>query len=193
MNLIRTLGYSLRQSKAQKWCLFMDEELIRKVAERDKRALRQLYDLYYPRLARFLLRVTTDQELTREVINDVFLIVWQKAGEFRGDSHVSTWLIGIAYRQGLKAVRSRKTSVPLSEADQEGGSEHGELNNLTLQLDIERLIELLGPEQRAVMELTYYFGCTYKEVGEILDCPENTVKTRMFYARQKIQHRLSLS
>lgn len=171
----------------------MEEELIKKVAKRDKRALRQLYELYYPRLARFLLRVTTDQELTREVINDVFLIAWQKAPEFRGDSHVSTWLIGIAYRQALKAVRRRKASVPLSEVEQESISESGELDNLTLQIDIERLIGVLGPEQRAVMELTYYFGCTYKEVGEILDCPENTVKTRMFYARQKIQHRLSAS
>lgn len=189
MNLIDGMGYSLH---GQLTGLVMEEELIRKVANRDRRALRQLYDLYYPRLARFLLRVTTDQEVTREVINDVFLIAWQKAGEFRGDSHVSTWLIGIAYRQALKAVRRRKTTVPLSEVDEESASESSEPGNLTLQIDMERLMGCLGPEQRAVMELTYYFGCTYKEVGEILDCPENTVKTRMFYARQKIQDRLSL-
>jgi len=191
MNLIGGTGYSLH-GQLESTGLVMEEELIRKVANRDRRALRQLYDLYYPRLARFLLRVTTDQEVTREVINDVFLIAWQKADEFRGDSHVSTWLIGIAYRQALKAVRRCKTTVPLSEVDEESASESSEPGNLTLQIDMERLMGCLGPEQRAVMELTYYFGCTYKEVGEILDCPENTVKTRMFYARQKIQDRLSL-
>lgn len=50
-----------------------------------------------------------------------------------------------------------------------------------------RAIQLLPPKQRAVVELTYYFGHSYDEIAEIVACPTNTVKTRMFHARAKLK------
>ena len=157
-----------------------DPELLGKIIEGDEEALGELYQRYYRRLARFLLRVTRDPELAAEVINDVFLVVWQKAAEFRGDSSLSSWILGIAYRKALKASKKIRPWEPLSEAEQ------AHANSTTQRIELESSLGQLSPEHRAVMELAYFFGYSYREIGEILGCPENTVKTRMFYARRTL-------
>src|ERR1051325_9821038 len=58
--------------------------------------------IYHRRLARFLMRMTSRHDLIEEVINDTLWTVWLKAGDFRGDSLVSTWIVGITYRRALK-------------------------------------------------------------------------------------------
>src|ERR1700722_20592717 len=82
-----------------------DEDLLRDVARGARRALDALYLRYHRRLARFLARIAPQYETIEEIINDTFLVVWQRAGEFRGASRVSTWIIGIAYRIALKSLR----------------------------------------------------------------------------------------
>lgn len=72
-----------------------DAALLKRVSEGDKSALAALYREYHRRLVRFLGRFTRRDDVIEEVINDTFMIVWQKAGEFRGQSRVSTWLMGI--------------------------------------------------------------------------------------------------
>ena len=91
-------------------------DLLNAIAGGDERALRELYAQYYPRLVRFLLRVTRDEGLISEAINDTFLVVWQKAADFRGDSSLSTWIIGISYRKALKALKRLHAHEPLSAA-----------------------------------------------------------------------------
>ena len=71
----------------------------------DRAAFKELYLIYHRRLARFLMRMTSRHDLIEEVINDTLWTVWLKAGDFRGDSLVSTWIVGITYRRALKALR----------------------------------------------------------------------------------------
>ena len=157
-----------------------EKDLLEAIVEGDEHALRDLYGLYYPRLARFLLRLTRDEGLIGEAINDTFLVIWQKAGTFRAESSLSTWIIGIAYRKALKAVKRLPAHEPLSAA-----------TSLTLdQPDGDgflKAIEKLSPKHRAVLILTYEFGYSYREIGEIVGCPENTVKTRMHHARKTLR------
>ena len=77
-----------------------------RIAHGDRAAFKELYLLYHRRLARFLTRLTTRYDVAEEVINDTFWVVWQRAADFRGASQVSTWIMGIAYRRGLKTLRS---------------------------------------------------------------------------------------
>ena len=158
-------------------------ELLAAIADGDESALEMLYETYAPRLGRFFARLTLEPATAAELLNDVFLVVWQKAGGFRGDARVSTWIIGIAYRKGLKALRSRRSSESLDKVK----SVDPGFQLLDWRRDLARALALLSPEQRAVMELTYHFGYSYKEIAEQLDCPENTVKTRMHYARRKLR------
>src|SRR3546814_8871111 len=82
-----------------------DRALLQRMAQGDRAALATLYHGYHGRLCRFLSRLTRRQDIIEEVVNDCFWIAWRQAGDFRGDARVSTWLMGIAYRCGLKALR----------------------------------------------------------------------------------------
>ncbi len=168
----------------------IDAQLLEKIIRKDRQALKQLYCRYEKRLAHFLLRMTHDKELVAEVINDVFFVVWEKASEFRHEAQLSTWLIGIAYRKALNAIKKeKKQTVPNHLSSQD--NELFAMNTHETEMDIERIIKHLSPEQRAVMELTYFLGYNYKEIGLMLGCPENTIKTRMFYARKKLKQELN--
>src|SRR5882757_5182331 len=86
-----------------------ERELLERIARsRDQGAFRTLYGNYYQRLSRLLARMSVRREDIEEVINDTFWVVWTKAAEFRGASQLSTWIIGIAYRRALNALRRAK-------------------------------------------------------------------------------------
>jgi RNA polymerase sigma-70 factor, ECF subfamily len=164
-----------------------DRALIERIARSDRAALKELYLLYHRRLARFLTRVTARYDLAEEIINDTFWVVWQRANEFRGASNVSTWIMGIAYRRGLKALK-RASVMPIgvhdvAEADPGddpwSGAERREWINAALGR--------LPSEQRLVLELAYHLGHSCEEIALIMKCPVNTVKTRMFHARKKLR------
>ncbi len=128
--------------------MLSETELLERIARKDEKALQALHSVYYRRLARFLQQMTRDSELVLEVINDVFLVVWRSAGKFRGDSHVSTWIIGIAYRKALKALeKSRKWNsfeeVTATFAADESRSES--------QLDMHTSLAKLSADHRAVL------------------------------------------
>ena len=74
-----------------------DRQCLERIARGDRQAMQKLYFAYYRRLNRFLLR-TLSPERADEIINDTMFVVWRHAGDFRGESRVSTWILGIAYR-----------------------------------------------------------------------------------------------
>jgi RNA polymerase sigma-70 factor, ECF subfamily len=166
-----------------------EREWIVRVARGDRDAFRDLYVHYHRRLARFLTRLTRRQEDAEEIINDTLWVVWQRAAEFRDASQVSTWIMGIAYRRALKVIRRAAThervmaregleaDAPVSDPDQ--AAENRQLLNYALaQLPL---------EQRMVLELAYYLDHSCEEIAEIMECPVNTIKTRMFNARRKLR------
>jgi RNA polymerase sigma-70 factor (ECF subfamily) len=163
--------------------------LLARVAEGDRQAFRELYLAYHRRLARFLTRITRRYDLAEEIINDTLWIVWRKAADFRGQSKVSTWIMGIAYRRALKALRHLNAgNVVLNPFDESSvlTSEEPQRDS-DLRDWIDRALGQLPAEQRIVVELTYYQGLSCREVADIMDCPVNTVKTRMFHARRKLR------
>jgi RNA polymerase sigma-70 factor (ECF subfamily) len=163
--------------------------LLRRISTGDRDAFRDLYLRYHRRLARFLTRLTQRREDAEEIINDTLWIVWQRAGEFRGASRVSTWIMGIAYRRALKLIRraathARALTLELGEADPTADDALEATANRQL---LERALAALPLEQRLVLEFTYYLDHSCEEVAAIMDCPVNTVKTRMFHARRKLR------
>ncbi len=173
-----------------------DLSLIATIAKGDRSAFKALYDRYYDRLLRFICRITGEVEDAQEGVNDVMLVVWQTSSRFRGDSKASTWILGIAYRKALQILEKKRRWLNRFKAGEisdwnelsSPGSEHTDESEL--QDWLQQGLRQLSPVQRAVVELTYVYGCSYEEIATILDCPVNTVKTRMFHAREKLRQAL---
>lgn len=163
-------------------------ELLRQVASGDRVAFKELYLIYHRRLARFLMRMTSRHDLIEEVINDTLWTVWLKAGDFRGDSLVSTWIVGITYRRALKALRKHGAARPMPFEDV-AVARDAHLEDENRQWLGQALAEL-PLEQRLVMEFSYLMGHSCEEIAQIMQCPVNTVKTRMFHAREKLRRSL---
>jgi len=160
--------------------------LLARIAARDAQAMHELYHLYHRRLARFLMRMTSRYDLAEEVINDTFWVIWQHAADFRGASQLSTWIFGIAYRRALKTLKRVRPEVAVEEGE---GLE--QVDEPWLQAELREWLGValakLPHEQRMVLELAYHVGHSCEEIALIMECPVNTVKTRMFHARRKLK------
>lgn len=170
--------------------------LITRVCNGDQHALELLYNDYYPRLFRFIGRVTWNSEIIEEVINDVMYTVWEKAVTYNHQCRLSTWIFGIAYNKARQALRDSDRSHEDSLDDMNTDSLEFGTNDVGLkQLEMRDLLEdsfkMLSADQRTVVELTYFEGLHYSEIALLMDCPENTIKTRMHHARKILASHLT--
>ena len=171
-----------------------DEHLLALIREGDVRAFESMYREYHAQLARFLLRLTRRPQVAEEVLNDTMLVLWHRPDSFRGASKLSTWVFGIAYRKAMKALRRldepaedrRDDGTMTSEDDPERETHHVLRHSALVQA-----ISKLSPEHRAVVDLTYFHELGYREIAEIVGCPVDTVKTRMFHARRILKRKLA--
>ena len=164
--------------------------MIHRVAARDGTAFETLYRGYYPRLRRFIERVTRRPQLVDEIVNDTMLVVWRKASSYNLRSGLSTWIFGIAFRRALKALKGYDAPVEF-EPDQcpaqSSAGPEGILQQQEMRACIARALEALSSDHRAVLELCYFEGHSCAEIAEIMRCPVSTVKTRMFHARRRLK------
>jgi RNA polymerase sigma factor (sigma-70 family) len=170
-----------------------DETLLGEVAAGDRQAFEVLYRRFYRRLFGFLARFLNERGQIEEALDDVMLVVFRDAGRFEARSRVSTWIFGIAYRTAQHARRPRLADARLEAIESEealaakAGTVDGGAPRFELRQLIDRALALLSPEQRLVVELTYFEDCSYQEIAAIADCPVGTVKTRMFHARKRLK------
>ena len=167
-----------------------ERELLARVARGDRAAMQKLYFAYHRRLHRFLAR-TLPPDQVDEVINDTMFVVWRHAGDFRGDSRLSTWLLGIAYRIALKRLKrdggrsmasyDQLETTDVGLADDSGATQREQREWL------DRALRTLPAVQRLAVELAYFMGHSCDEIAVMTSCPVNTVKTRLFHARERLR------
>lgn len=168
-----------------------EAEWIRQIADGDRRAFEKLYEVYGPRVFRFAIRMVREETKAEEVVNDVMFEVWKSAGRFEARSKPSTWILGIARFRALNAIRGKKLetqelddALPIADPSEDAG----ELLDRRSQVEqVKVALAQLSPEHREVVELTYFQGCSYKEIAKIAGCPEGTVKTRMYHAKRRLE------
>lgn len=168
-----------------------DEELIRRIADGDRSAMQVLYARHHVKVYRFALRILGDPTKAEDVISDVFLDVWRQSGRFEARSSVSTWLLAIARFKALSAARKR-SELELDEATAHSIPDPGEnpeqaLGRKVAAEALRKCQALLSAEHREVIDLVYYHEKSIEEVARIVGIPENTVKTRVFYARKRLR------
>ena len=167
-----------------------DDVLIGRIATGDRLAMQVLFARHHVRIYRFVLRLVRDESVAEDLISEVFLDVWRQADRFEGRSAVTTWLLSIARFKALSALRRR----PDEELDEEtAGAIEDPSDDPEVALDkkdkgaiIRKCLTGLSAEHREIIDLVYYHEKSVEEVAEIVGIPENTVKTRMFYARKRL-------
>jgi RNA polymerase sigma-70 factor (ECF subfamily) len=167
-----------------------DEILIGRIAGGDRLAMQALYARHHVKVFRFVLRLVRNEASAQDLISEVFLDVWRQAARFEGRSAVSTWILAIARFKALSSVRRRK-EAQLDEEEAEAIEDEADTPEVALQKKdtgevLRQCLAKLSPDHREIIDLVYYHEKSVEEVAEIVDIPENTVKTRMFYARKKL-------
>ena len=174
-----------------------DETLISLIADGDKRAMQVLYARHNVKVYRFILRLTGNQSLAEDLVSEVFLDVWRQAEGFEAKSQVSTWLLAIARYKALSALR-RRTDEHLDDqmaAAIEDTADNPEtiVGTKDRNTIVQKCLTQLSPAHREVIDLVYYHEKSVDEVARIVGVPPATVKTRMFYARNKMADLLKQS
>jgi RNA polymerase sigma-70 factor (ECF subfamily) len=167
-----------------------DEALIESIAEGDKRALKVLFARHNVRVYRFALRLTGSPSIAENIVFDVFFDVWRQVAGFEVKSRVSTWLLGIARCKVISFIPHRSEAQLderfLSNIDDSANNLEESTNRKGRRAVLQLCLNQLSSAQRAVIDLVYYHEKSLAEVSEIVDAPEKTVKTRMFYARKRL-------
>ena len=172
-----------------------DEALIGRIADGDKRAMQVLYARHNVRVFRFILRLTNNTAVAEDLVSEVFLDVWRQADAFEAKCQVSTWLLAIARYKALSALR-RRADEQLDDkmaAALEDPADNPEtiVFNKNRSEIVQKCLTQLSPAHREVIDLVYYHEKSVDEVAKIVGVPAATVKTRMFYARNKMAELLT--
>jgi RNA polymerase sigma-70 factor, ECF subfamily len=167
-----------------------DELLISRIARGDRLAMQVLFARHHVKVYRYVLRLMRDEMAAEDVISEVFLDVWRQADRFEGRSAVSTWLIAIARFKALSVLRRRRedglddqTAEAIEDA---ADNPETSVEKLDKGKRLRKCLAALTPEHREIIDLVYYHEKSVEEVAKIVGIPQNTVKTRMFYARKKL-------
>ena len=168
-----------------------DEILIGRIAAGDKAAMRTLFARHQVKVFRFVLRIVGDAALAEDTVSETFIDAWQHAGRYEGRSSVSTWLIGIARHRALTAAARRRPTESLAcdaaqNAVDPARDPEAELGRKERGAVLRGALAALSREHAEIIDLVYYQEKSIREIVELLGLPENTVKTRMFYARKRL-------
>jgi RNA polymerase sigma-70 factor, ECF subfamily len=167
-----------------------DETLMALIATHDRKAMRDLFVRHNVRVFRFLLRAVGNAAAAEDLLNDVFLDIWRHAGQFEARSKVLTWILAIAHFK-VVALRRRRGFNQLDDGAAEAIEDPTDDPEMTAlkrssYSAIRESLKLLSPDHRKILDLIYYHEQSIAEVARIIGVPENTVKTRAYYARKRI-------
>lgn len=173
--------------------------LLARIERQDQAAFRELYKGFSRKVFAYVQNMVNDHGRAEEVLVDTMYEVWRNPTRFRGDSQFGTWLIGIARNKALMVYRGRRADEVHDDLDDIAETEAADTPDGFAQLaakqrseGVKHCMGRLSEEHRECMHLVFFEGLSLAEVAQVQRCPENTVKTRLFHARQKIKNCLRL-
>jgi RNA polymerase sigma-70 factor (ECF subfamily) len=170
-----------------------DDRLIEWIGAGNKLAMEILFGRYQVRVYRFILRSVDNAAVAEDLTSDVFLSVWRQADRFEARSTVSTWLLAIARHKAISELRRRRDEqIDVSQVELQDPADDPEtaFQKKDRGEALRHCLMQLSPDQREIIDLTYYHEKSVEEVAEIIGIPRNTVKTRMFRARRRLSEML---
>lgn len=171
-----------------------DADLLKRVGGGEEQAFEVLYRRHSEPLYNYLLRLVNEPAIAEDLLQETFLLVWRSAAQFRGGAQVRTWLFKIAHNSAVSWLRKQRVQVDWETLEpllQDGTMS---LESLALQnlnaARVQRALAQLSARHRPVVELAFVQEFSYREIAEILQIPEGTVKSRMSTALKLLAHHL---
>jgi len=182
----------------------VDQQLVARAQQGDKRAFELLVEKYQRKLGRLLARFIRDPAEVEDVTQEAFIKAYRALPAFRGDSAFYTWLyrIGINTAKNYLMALGRRapTSTEVEAEDAEGFEDGEQLRDINtpesvllskeIAQTVNATIEQLPEELRTAIQLREIEGMSYEDIARIMDCPIGTVRSRIFRAREAIAERL---
>ncbi len=177
--------------------------LLKKISEKDKNALSDLYDLYSKYLYTIIFFILKDKGEAEDTLQEVFLLIWEKIDTYDDNlGNPLSWITRISRNKAIDKLRSKDFRNHAKETDIESifdlssdcPSENPEnaANSLQEKLEIKNAFSLLSEDQRKLIEFAYYSGYSQSELAEKFNLPLGTVKTRirsgMLVLRNQLKH-----
>lgn len=175
-----------------------ERELMRRIAEQDEAALAALYDRYSSLLFGLVLRIVKERQEAEDLLQDIFLQVWEKAPAFdHNRGHLYGWLVTLSRNRSIDRIRQKQSLNRRHRKLEEGTALEEPLqqnahNPFALVVALEKASQVrdalqhLPQEQKDVIMLAYFGGYSQSEVAHLLDVPLGTVKTRTRQGMRKL-------
>ena len=161
--------------------------LLPRVAEGDREAFRELYDLTSRRIYFYLYRLLQDAEQAEDVQMEVYVQVWKGAGTFRGQSKATTWMFGIARNLAMKAMRKQRHHANIDDYAHLEDPHQPDLDAPDRKRIVAKAMAMISSKHREVLDFVFFQQMRYQEIADLLDVSVNTVKTRVYYAKAALQ------
>ncbi|MEL6530430.1 MAG: RNA polymerase sigma factor [Pseudomonadota bacterium] len=171
-----------------------DEALMEKVKQADKASLRVLYDRHSGPLSAFVGKSLSDPVDAADIVHEAFISVWDGSAKFRENTSFRAWLYRIARNKAIDRLRKNKREV-LAEPDDtipDSDPDPGEVAEICEDRDrVRACLEKLSAAHRKVVSLSFFEGMTYREIADVEDVSEGTIKSRIFHAKKLLMHCLT--
>lgn len=166
-------------------------DYVRLTAKGNEAAFTNLYNATSKSVFFYLFRFLQDRDTAEDVMVEVFTVVWKSAARFEGRSKVTTWLFGIARNQALQVLRKQRYHDALKDHEDLAHPEGPDLDTtLADRESVQRGLRLISPKRREILDLVFFHDMDYGEIAELLGIPVNTVKTRVYYAKEALKQAL---
>ena len=167
-------------------------ELIKKAQDGNKHAMNILLQNNYKALYGFTLKMTANEDLTQDIVQEVCLKAVVNINKFKGKSKFQSWLISIAINYYRDIIRRNK-KIDYSYEIELSYIENNETNTILDRLQVEEMLKELKKmpyEKRISFILKHYYGYSYEEISKVFKCSEGTVKSRVFYTASRLKKKL---
>lgn len=169
----------------------MNEEallnLMRAISKGDEDAFRQFYEFTHQRIFNYIFRLANNRQTAEDLMIDTYTEIWKSAGKFSNRSKVLTWGIGIARNLAMNEFRRGKPQACDLDDDLACGPEQFE-DCSTAQRSrlLEDALGCLSIKHREILDLVFLQEMNYEDISRIIDVSVSTIKTRVFYAKEKL-------
>ena len=175
-----------------------DEILVQQLTKGNYKAFDSLFNAYCDRLYHFVVSIVKVSQIAEDIVQEVFVTIWEKRNELDRHKSFKSFLFSIAYNETISVLRKKKTENTYIEKVQEKIAESKVLNTPDLEMEyheiknhVNDVIESMPERRREIFLLSRNEGLTYTEIANKLDISKNTVENQMVSALKTIREKIN--